>query len=187
MASRSAYAEALHQSGNLTEAMRLFAEAERIQAEGQPEIPVLYMLPGYQYCDLLLGQGQAPEVRRRASQSLLIAERSHWLLGIGLNHLSLGRTHPPGSAEAAHHLGQAVDYLRRAGQLDYLPLALLARGTPRDLEEVFRIATRSGMRLYLADYHLAKGNLAEAERLINETFYHRRDPELAALRANLAG
>jgi hypothetical protein len=67
------------------------------------------------------------------------------------------------------------------------PLALLARGTPHDLEEAFRIATRSGMRLYLADYHLAKGNLAEAERLIDEAGYHRRDPELAALRAKLAG
>ena len=39
------------------------------------------------------------------------------------------------------------------------------------------------MRLHLADYHLAKGNLAEAEALINATGYHRRDRELAALRA----
>ena len=67
-----------------------------------------------------------------------------------------------------------------------LPLGLLARGTPRDLDEAFRIATRSGMRLYLADYHLAVGNLAEAERLINETGYHRRDGELEALRKRLA-
>jgi hypothetical protein len=42
------------------------------------------------------------------------------------------------------------------------------------------------MKLFLADYHLAKGNLAEAERLINETGYHRRDPELAVLRAKKA-
>jgi hypothetical protein len=68
-----------------------------------------------------------------------------------------------------------------------LPRALLARGTLHDLEEVYTIASRSGMRLYLADYHLAKGNLAEAERLINETGYHRRDPELAALRRKLQG
>jgi hypothetical protein len=32
-----------------------------------------------------------------------------------------------------------------------------------------RNSTRSGMRLYLADYHLACGNLEEAEALINET------------------
>jgi hypothetical protein len=42
------------------------------------------------------------------------------------------------------------------------------------------------MRLYLVDYYLAVGNLDEAERLIHETGYHRRDPELAALRAKLS-
>jgi hypothetical protein len=42
------------------------------------------------------------------------------------------------------------------------------------------------MRLYLADYHLAKGNIAEAEKLINETGYHRRDQELATLKAKKA-
>jgi hypothetical protein len=35
------------------------------------------------------------------------------------------------------------------------------------------------------DYHLAKGNLAEAERLINETGYHRRDRAPAELRARV--
>jgi tetratricopeptide (TPR) repeat protein len=183
---RTTLANALHQSGDIDEAMRLFAEAERLQAESDPEYPTLYSLRGYRYCDLLLGQGQAAEVLRRAFQALSWAEGHFGLLTIGLDHLSLGRAHPAGSAEATHHLDQAVDFLRRAGQLDYLPLGLLARATPRDLEEAFRIATRSGMRLYLADYHLAKGNLAEAEALINATGYHRRDPELAALRARVA-
>jgi tetratricopeptide (TPR) repeat protein len=182
---RATLANALHQSGDLVEAMRLFAEAERLQAKSQPESPTLYSLRGYQYCDLLLGQGQTAEVLRRASQTL--HWEGGWLLDIGLDHLSLGRAYPSGSAEAAYHLDQAVDFIRRAGQLDYLPRALLARGTSHDLEEAFRIATRSGMRLHLADYHLARGNLAEAERLIQETGYHRRDPELAKLRAKLAG
>jgi tetratricopeptide (TPR) repeat protein len=187
MARRATLADALHQSGDLAEAVRLFAEAERLQAERQPEYPILYSLRGYRYCDLLLGQGQTAEVLRRASQTLPWGEQQGSLLTVGLDHLSLGRAHPPGSAEATRHLDQAVDYLRRAGQLDYLPRALLARGTPHDLDEAFRIATRSGMRLHLADYHLARGNLAEAERLIHETGYHRRDPELAKLRAKLAG
>ena len=187
MASRTTVADALYQSGDLAESLRLFAEAERLQAERQPEYPILYSLPGYQYCDLLLGQGQAAEVLRRASQTLDWVERQHWLLDIGLDHLSLGCAHPVGSAQASHHLDQAVDFLRRAGTLHMLPLGLLARGRPHDLDEVFRIATRSGMRLHLADYHLAKRNLEEAERLINETGYHRRDRELAALRAAQAG
>jgi tetratricopeptide (TPR) repeat protein len=183
---RAALADALHQSGDFTEALRLFTEAERLQAERQPAYPILYSFRGYRYCDLLLGQGQTAEVLRRASQTLLIAERNRWLLDIGLSHLSLGRAHPTGSAEAIHHLDRAVDFLRRAGILYMLPLGLFARGTPHDLEEAFRIATRSGMRLHLADYHLAKGNLTEAEALINATGYHRRDRELAALRARVA-
>jgi len=182
MVNRIALADALHQSGALADSARLFQDAERIQAERQPDQPILYSGAGYRYCDLLLTQGQAAEVLRRATQTLPIAEGNHWLLDIGLDHLSLGRAHAPGSPESATHLNQVVEYLRRAGTLHYLPRALLARGTADDLEEVYTIATRSGMRLYLADYHLAKGNLAEAERLINETGYHRRDKELANLK-----
>jgi len=183
---RTALADALHQSGDLAEAVRLFAEAERLRVERQPEFPILSSVPGYCYCDILLGQRQTAAVLHRASQTLEWAKRRRDLLDIGLDHLSLGRAHPSGSDEAAYHLNQAVDFIRRSGQLDDLPRALLARGTPHDLDEVFRIATRSGMRLHLADYHLACGNLAEAERLINETGYHRRDGELEKLRKRLA-
>src|SRR5205807_2506867 len=139
---------------------RLFEEAERLQAESQPELPILSSGQGSRYCDLLLGQGKTAEVVSRASQTLLIAEQARWLLDIGLDHLSLGRAYPSSSAEAARHLDHAVDYLRRAGTLHHLPRALLARGTPHDLDEVFRIATRSGMRLHLTDYHLASARLA---------------------------
>jgi tetratricopeptide (TPR) repeat protein len=196
MSMRTTLANALHQTGDLTGAMRLFEEAERLQAEYQPENPILYSYRGYGYCDLLLGKGRPEEVLRRASQTLLNAEGNQWLLDIGLDRLSLGRANRSGSPEAALHFHQAVDFLRRAGQLDVLPLALLARGTPHDLDEVFRIATRSGMRLHLTDYHLASARLAlrhgdraqahehfaKAEALIHETGYDRRDPDLAELR-----
>jgi tetratricopeptide (TPR) repeat protein len=196
MGMRTTLADALHQAGDFIGAVRLFAEAERLQAERQPEYPILHSAQGHRYCVLLLGQGQTAEVLLRASQTLLLAEQNGWLLDIGLDHLSLGLARPSGSAEASHYLDQAVDFLRRAGQIDYLPLGLLARGTPRDLDEVFRIATRSGMRLHLTDYHLASAHLAlrngdrtqarehfaKAEALIQETGYHRRDPDLAALR-----
>jgi hypothetical protein len=42
------------------------------------------------------------------------------------------------------------------------------------------------LRLYLADYHLKMGNLEGVERLIHETGYHRRDRELAELKAKRA-
>lgn len=83
----------------------------------------------------------------------------------------------------------------------------------QDLQEVFDIAQSSGMRLYLTDYHLemarllmaewenssrfsgerneAKGlslqeHVIEAEKLIEETGYKRRLPELKELQSNLS-
>ncbi|MDD5393334.1 MAG: hypothetical protein PHE17_09970 [Thiothrix sp.] len=82
----------------------------------------------------------------------------------------------------------------------------------QDLQEVFDIANGSGMRLHLTDYHLEMARLLVAEsltpstasrergaggeglqhhiaaaaRLIKETGYHRRDPELAELQQHLA-
>ena len=123
----------------------------------------------------------------------MIADRNHWLLDIALDHLSLARAGDP------VHFTPAVDGLRRAGQLEFLPLGLLARGTQHDLDEVYKIATRSGMRLHLTDYHLkqaaldlANGNQAKAREntqkagdLIQATGYHRRDPDLARLREQL--
>ena len=151
--------------------------------------PTLYSLQGYRYCDLLLSQGKTAEVLQRATQTLSWAERHFGFLPIGLDHLSLGSANPPGSAESAAHLNQAADYLRRAGMLEFIPLALLARATEHDLDEVFRIATRSGMRLHLTDYHFAmarrlksREHFLKAEALIAATGYHRRDAELESLR-----
>jgi tetratricopeptide (TPR) repeat protein len=193
---RATLADALCQSHHVTEAVSLFEEAERLLVDQYPTRPLLHGLWGHGYCDLLLSQGQTTEVLRRASQTLRWAGESRSLLEIGLDHVSLGRAHPFGSAEAAQHLENAVEFLRRAGTLDMLPLGLLARGTPLDLAEVFRIASRCGMRLYLTDYHLASARLAlrngdraqarehcaKAETLVQETGYHRRDLELAELR-----
>ncbi|HLJ27269.1 MAG TPA: TIR domain-containing protein [Candidatus Angelobacter sp.] len=196
MSKRTTLAHALLESGDLVEAQRLFAEAEQIQSEQEREFLILYSLPGFCYCDLLLERGQSAEVIRRAAQTLNWVNRP---LSIGLDHLSLGRAHPAGSPESTHHLNQAVDFLRQSGSLHHIPRGLLARGTPRDLAEVFRIASRSGMRLHLSDYHLASARLAlgnrdlvkarehfeKAETLVHETGYHRRDGELERLRVEL--
>ena len=58
MASRTTLADARHQSGARPEALALFREAEAIQVQRQPEYQFLYSLPGYQYCDLLLGDAE---------------------------------------------------------------------------------------------------------------------------------
>jgi tetratricopeptide (TPR) repeat protein len=207
---RTALAEALHQAGQAAEATKLFAEAEAIQKERQPGYPLLYSFQGYLYCDLLLAHGQREEVHRRAAQTLEWVKRQAWLLDIALDHLSLGCALPPESEEAAAHLNEAVDGLRKAGQDDQLPRGLLARAAlrrqrgdfaaaHRDLDEVFALATRSSMRLHLTDYHLeqarlllaqgdrdkARRHLDTAKQLIAATGYRRRDGEAAELETQL--
>ncbi len=59
MANRTTHADALYQAGQPQAATALFCAAEAIQAERQPDYPLLYSLPGFRYCDLLLA---APEL-----------------------------------------------------------------------------------------------------------------------------
>ena len=51
---RATHADALHQAGRRAEAEARFREAEEMQAECQPDYPLLYSLQGFLYCDLLL-------------------------------------------------------------------------------------------------------------------------------------
>jgi tetratricopeptide (TPR) repeat protein len=58
MSKRTTHADTLYQAGRRVEAETRFREAEQMQAERQPEFPLLYSIPGFRYCDLLLA---APE------------------------------------------------------------------------------------------------------------------------------
>jgi len=109
-------------------------------------------------------------------------------------------------SQATTHLDQAVDGLRQAGTQHHISRGLLARAAlhwaqdqfaraQRDLEEALTIATRGGMRLHEADchlesarLHLARGekekgreSVSKARGMVEETGYHRRDGEVAAL------
>jgi len=208
---RTTLAHALHNAGEIAQAMELFSRAEKMQVELEPEFRTLYAWQGYQYCDLLLGQGQLAEVRQRATQSFSWAEHNGSLLSKAGAHLSLGRSHPLSSPEAATHFDEAVRGLRLAGTLNNLPFGLLARAAnfrhlsdfthaQKDLDEVRVLATRCGMRLHLTDYHLeqarlflaqsqpdrARPHVAAAAKLIAETGYHRRDAELRQLELETA-
>jgi tetratricopeptide (TPR) repeat protein len=114
-------------------------------------------------------------------------------------------------SKAAQYLNQAVDGLRNAGYQDFMSRGLLARtalyrlqgdfhSAWADLEEAKEVADRGEMKLYLADYHLeaarlylaeggkyadARDHYEKAKTLIDETGYHRRDPELADLKSHL--
>ncbi|MFO0942773.1 MAG: hypothetical protein U0930_18700 [Pirellulales bacterium] len=58
MANRTTAADALHQSGQRDEAGNLFAEAEQMQQERQPQFDLLYSVQGFQYCDWLLAPAE---------------------------------------------------------------------------------------------------------------------------------
>jgi len=116
-----------------------------------------------------------------------------------------------GLTKAADFLDQAVDGLRESGDQDMLSMALLRRAELfryqqscdkawADLEEAREIAERGEMNLYMADYHLeaARVCLAEGERIeearehyeeaakqVEDMGYHRRDPEVLLIQAEL--
>jgi len=183
MSDRTTLADALHQVGRLDEAAAAFAEAEAMQKEWQPEYPLLYSVQGFQYCDLLLSQGQAQAVQRRAAQALEWAKQvGASLLSIALDNLSLGRAYllqaqqegKTDYTQANTHLEQTVEGLRRAGYQEFILRGLLARAELRrglgefarataDVEEAMTIATRGGMRLFEADAHLEYARLYLAQ------------------------
>lgn len=131
-----------------------------------------------------------PEVERRTTQTLLWVSTQDWLLDIALDHLTLGRTRLyaaalqasalspvapawAASGRIAFDIGQAVDGMRRAGDMTYLPRALLTRAWLRrlqglatgpdsaqsDLDEAWAIAERGPMPLFQADIHLHRARL----------------------------
>lgn len=114
---RATRADARHQSGKRDAAEALFREAEALQAERQPDYPLLYSVQGFQYCDLLIGSAEraawkvvidgttqhvgqedgnsavalTEAVTERATQTLKWVSSQDWLLDIALDHLTLGR------------------------------------------------------------------------------------------------
>ena len=212
MGKRTTHADALHQYGDQDAALKLFQQAEELQERLQHNLPQLYSLAGFRYCDLLLALGESSQVLSRAKYALAISVRNKQLLSIALDHLSLGRAHLQQQQlePAQQHLDQAVDGLRAAGTQDHLPRGLLARAelyrqqgdygkAEKDLQEVFEIAERGEMQLHLCDYHLAMAKLLQtrtdqaldqnqpaithhlqtAKKIIHQTHYHRRLPELS--------
>ncbi len=176
MADRTVRADALHQLGRVGESRTLFAEAEGMQAEFQPEYPRLSSLGGFRYCDLLLGAAERAagrkggaeaagaehfeairEVEERAAYAIEFARNNHWLLDIALDQLTLGRAtlyrsslegSDPAAAKAEIEL--ALDGLRRAGALEFIAGGLL---------------TRSWLHFELGNPEATRADLAEAQEI----------------------
>ncbi len=182
IASRTTMADTLHQLGRLLEAENTFREADKMQKEWQPKLPILYSFQGFNYCVLLLNQGKYQEVQARAGQTLAWATPRGGLLDIALDCLSIGRAYllqeqreaTSNYTEATAYVRRAVEGLRQSGSLHILPNGLLARAelyritgeferAQADLDEAMRIATRGSMGLYEADCHLEYARLYLAQ------------------------
>ena len=74
MASRTTLADALHQQGQREPALERFREAESMQVQRQPDYPLLYSLPGFRYCDLLLAPAERAAWQRQLAPSPLEGE-----------------------------------------------------------------------------------------------------------------
>jgi tetratricopeptide (TPR) repeat protein len=170
---RATLANALFHGGELMAAAEHFAEAERLQAEAQPQMPLLYGLQGFEYCELLLEKGLAQQVIARVEQMQRWTDPQGDLLSRGLNALSLGRAHLhlaclPGEVPAPGNLhvvreqfDMASEVMRRASNLDFLVPCLLGRARleriegdferAHSLEEAMEITERSGLKVYLID------------------------------------
>ena len=104
------------------------------------------------------------------------------LLDAALCHLLLGKASPRGTAEARIHLDRALEGLRRAGQVHYIPRGLLASAADfrarnmhdkaqKDLADLWAMSVRCGMRFHMVDaliersrLHLARDDKSEAEK-----------------------
>jgi len=205
--------------GRAKEAEAAFLEAEEMQKKRQPDFPIHYSVRGFRYCDLLLDQGKHHMVKEHATRTVEIAKRNGQLLSIALDNLSLGRVclvqkQQSGNDDlgrAAEFLQQAIDGLRQAGIIEFMPLGLLARAelsrvtgkyqlAQADLNKAQRIAERSQMRLHLTDCLLERARLclamgdhdsacehwATAEAMVEQIGYHRRDRDLEEIARALA-
>jgi hypothetical protein len=162
IARRTVPADVLNQAGCGAEAETRFREAEQVQAKAQPAYPLLYSLPGFRYCDLLLAVAErvawqimleintqnltlgssiesCRAVSHRAAKTLKwVSGRD--ILSQSLDHLTLGRAAlyeailTNSKLETPNsELVQAVADLRRSGNMDELPRGLLTRAWLRIL------------------------------------------------------
>ncbi|MBK6998881.1 MAG: hypothetical protein IPH35_02520 [Rhodoferax sp.] len=173
MTSRITLADARHQQGQRDSARTDFVAAEQMQAQLQPNYPLLYSLQGFRYCDLLLAEaergawdgredaglaGVCGEVVNRAVQTLVWAKQHLGLLDIALDHLTLARCAlyadilqgQPSGETARQETEAAVADLRQAGRQDYLPRSLL---------------TRAWLHHHLNDPAAAEADLTEAQQI----------------------
>jgi tetratricopeptide (TPR) repeat protein len=182
MSSLSTLATVLFQMGRRSEAEDYFGDAVEAhrECERSSQMPFLYGMAGWHYCDLLLDLGSYEAVKKRANRTLRRA-RGKGFRDVALDYLSLGWAYllqtlekeAGDFSEAKDFLEKAVEGLRRAETQHHLSRGLLARAAfyrlagdythaQADLTEAQHIAERGEMGLHLADCHLEWARLCLA-------------------------
>lgn len=203
MSKRTTAADALHQSGQRAEAGTLFAEAERMQQEMQPQVDLLYSLWGFRYCDWLLAPAEQAawqqllnqplsnlesqisdclsDVERRATTTLAWVTPQNWLLDIALDRLTLARV---GLIRAilANPLPQpTLDLPHVAAAVN----GLRAAGRMDDLP--WSLITSSLYHFVRGEHDLALKHLAEAQQIAERGPMPLFLADIHLTRARLAG
>lgn len=190
---RATQAQALFLAGRLEEALRSFAEAERIGARNAPQTPKLRGAGGFHYCEALLSQAErsawramlelaAPSgndtaalraacaaVTQRAEQTLAQATAQQQPLDLALDHLTLARAAFYDDllqmAETAHTTGaRRMPAATRAG--DHLAAAvngLRRAAAGADLPR--SLLTRAWLRFVRGDQRSCRQDLEEAAEI----------------------
>jgi TIR domain len=188
---QSTLAAALHASGRREKAELAFEALEHHLKATRSAVPTLLGVVGYRFWDLLIDKGNYQAARMRAEQSrkvtgspemsgltlldgalesLIIARAN---LGQILRYRKESETSRESTKLKNGWIDDAVERLRVAGQINYVPQGLLARaascritgdwtGAMRDLDEVEEIAVPGQMRLFLCDMALDRTRLAFA-------------------------
>jgi len=211
MASQAYLATVLHRLGKLEESQKNFEQAEQLQQRSNSNYQLLLSQRGFRYCALLLDQAtdetEIEIVLKRGKYALEIKTTTP-LLDFSFNSLSIARAYFKLSEleKAESYFTQAVEMIRKAGKTEFLPEFLINRASflikinkleeaKRDLEEAKQLISRSGMKLYEVDYHLAMcrffyltkeklsfdKHLSAAKTLIKSTNYHLRDKSVLEL------
>ena len=183
MGERSVHGNVLYQSGHRIEAARRFREAERLQAQRQPNYPILYGLQGFFYCEILLNDAERTAwqitiehgsdkldlqsalascqlVSDRAETALsIVLKGSQNLLDIAVNRLTLGRV----ALYKAIHEGSNLRENIGLSQIDIAVGGFRGAGTQQHIPRA--LVTRAWLRAILKtslNFESSHGDLDEA-------------------------
>ncbi len=208
MVARAQLADARHQAGETEQAATLFAEAEVLARDVKWDfLPSIWgyrycelLLEIREFEDIKLRGHYSIKISQEQNNLLSL---SLDLLSLGKAAHAAWRAGEGTPEEAAALLDDALTALRKANHGDYIPIGYLARAAfnidrgnlqaaETDLNEARHIAERGEMKRHLTYIALAEARLAEARnqpdraaqhyaearRLIEETGYNRRLPDL---------